>query len=196
MTTNLTACQYLLLARCAARRAPRGMGLDEKVPQLYMVPLYSAGLVDFAHDRYTTTATGDTAVVAMLVNLLKACWCAETSASPQEWAASNPAWGQCAVTALVVDNIFHARIVKCEATLPCGRTIGHYYNVVDGQAVDLTRDQFPQGTIFTKGEARRQGFATTREYLLSAATTRARYDRLMAAMADAMEGMWRDGMPL
>ena len=36
--------------------------------------------------------------------LLGKCWKRETSAGPEGWTGENPAWGQCAVTALVVQD--------------------------------------------------------------------------------------------
>jgi hypothetical protein len=65
---------------------------------------------------------------------LQASWSLETSG---RWLASNPARGQCNVTALLVNELFGGEILK--TPLPEG---DHFYNRIDGQRVDLTDTQF------------------------------------------------------
>src|SRR5262245_19044706 len=62
------------------------------------------------------------------------CWSAETST---QWLASNPARGQCNVTALLVHALFGVEILK--TPLPEG---DHFYNRIEGERVDLTESQF------------------------------------------------------
>jgi hypothetical protein len=53
------------------------------------------------------------------------------------WCAENPALGQCNVTALLLNEMFGAEILK--TPLPEG---DHFYNRIDGERVDLTDSQF------------------------------------------------------
>ena len=69
-----------------------------------------------------------------LQSIFEELWSEETS---PHWQAHNPPFGQGAVTALAVHDIFGGEIVKTEA--PSG---WHYYNMVDGLRFDLTKGQF------------------------------------------------------
>ncbi len=62
---------------------------------------------------------------------LERCWSADTSADPDGWSPENPAWGQCAVTALVVQDRF------------------------GGIEIDLTRQQFATWVPDEEGERER-----------------------------------------
>jgi 8-oxo-dGTP pyrophosphatase MutT (NUDIX family) len=112
-------------------------------------------------------------------------WSAATSADPDGWTPANPAWGQCAVTALLVQDLLGGRLLRTVAQLPDGRRISHYLNRVRGQRVDLTASQFPAGTGFPTPQPRRQGYPTTRDYLLANPQTRARYIRLRERLRPA-----------
>ncbi|MBI4154324.1 hypothetical protein HY501_03230 [Candidatus Woesearchaeota archaeon] len=100
-------------------------------------------------------------------------WSPETTNS---WEPENPSRGQCAVTAVVINDFFSGEILCSDAILPDGKKESHYYNVINGEEVDLTRQQFPQGTVFTEGKKKLQSlkgnnyvepFKTTREYILA-----------------------------
>jgi hypothetical protein len=103
-------------------------------------------------------------------------WCEET-ASPgdaPEWSEDNPAKGQCAVTALLIQEILGGDLMRCVVD----GFGSHYFNrLPDGTIVDLTRRQFPEGTVVPDGEPR------DREYVLDSeparnAQTPERYDLL------------------
>lgn len=113
---------------------------------------------------------------------LAKAWSRDTSCDPLAWTALNPSWGQCAVTACVVQDHFGGSIVWAEAQLDCGRRISHYFNELAGDIVDLTRGQFPEGTVIPKGLAKRKGLPTTRDYVLSSDMARERYARLAGAV--------------
>lgn len=92
-------------------------------------------------------------------------WCWET-ASPgdaPEWSEENPAKGQCAVTALLVQEVLGGDLMRCVV-----EGFGsHYFNrLPDGTIVDLTRKQFPEGTVVPDGEPR------DREYVLESEPAR------------------------
>lgn len=69
-----------------------------------------------------------------LQSLLRQCWSLETST---KWTPDAPATGQCPVTALVVQDHFGGDIVKTRVG-----DAWHFYNVIDGERLDLTEEQF------------------------------------------------------
>lgn len=99
---------------------------------------------------------------------LRATWSRKTSVDPEEWSVSNPAWGQCAVTALIMQDFFDGQLLRTEI-----RGISHYWNRLStGEEVDLTIEQFGDGTRRGSAEER------SREYVLSFPGTLARYELL------------------
>ncbi len=116
--------------------------------------------------------------LSKLESLLKQAWIQETSADPKNWNSQNPAWGQCAVTALIVNDYCGGDIVWAEVELPNEQKASHYFNLIDGEDTDLTCDQFPKGTNVPQGTERKKGFKTTRDYVLSHLATRNRYELL------------------
>jgi len=96
----------------------------------------------------------------VIVFLIRSSWDVLT-ASPgcaAAWSAQNPSWGQCAVTALLVQDILGGGLVR---TVVDGFG-SHYYNrLPDGRELDLTRSQFPAGTVVPAGEQ------IDREYVLN-----------------------------
>ena len=82
-----------------------------------------------------------------------------------EWSEENSSLGQCAITALIVNDFFGGKIMRCMAS-----SGSHYYNLIDGKLADLTVEQFlgeiPQ---YENDEE------ITREYLLSNEDTKNRY---------------------
>lgn len=88
----------------------------------------------------------DKITVKELWGVLNGSWNKATSNDP-EWTISNPSRGQCAVTALVVNDFLGGDIIRCEVYEGAVRT-SHYFNRVDGKLIDLTRDQFePWATV-------------------------------------------------
>jgi hypothetical protein len=61
-----------------------------------------------------------------------------------EWSSANPGRGQCAVTALVVQDLLGGELLLAEVLNADGSRQGlHYWNrLASGVEVDLTRDQF------------------------------------------------------
>lgn len=103
-----------------------------------------------------------------LRNELRQVWSAETSSSPEQWSPSNPAWGQCAVTALIIQDNFGGELLRCQIN-----GISHYWNrLPDGTEVDFTKEQFP--TIEDQTEA----IIRSREYALGNPNTVCRYELL------------------
>jgi hypothetical protein len=102
-------------------------------------------------------------------------WGRETSAAPHDWTDTNPALGQCAVTALIVHDEFGGELLRAMVG-----GMSHYWNrLPSGEEVDLTRQQFSSEVVMPAGQVR------PREYLLENADTLGRYHRLRTAV-DAM----------
>ena len=112
------------------------------------------------------------ATLSSLKSAIDLSWSAKTSSDSANWSESNRAYGQCAVTALVIQDFFGGKLLRVEASGPQGK-VSHYYNQLrDGNIIDLTRKQFPKGTEFSAPEYRE------REYVLSYPETASRYEIL------------------
>lgn len=109
-------------------------------------------------------------------SILERCWGPDTSATP-DWPKDKPSNGQCAVTALVIQD-YEGGILLRQRTM----SGSHYFNrLADGTDVDLTRDQFgPQEEFGTPSER-------TRAYVLSYPSTIARYEILKERVRRALE---------
>lgn len=99
--------------------------------------------------------------------LLSECWNKDTC-SPvlrNNWSEDNPSIGQCAITALIVNDYFDGKIMRCMSS-----SGSHYYNIIDDKIIDLTKEQFlGEIPLYEEGQER------TREYLLSNEDTKKRY---------------------
>lgn len=103
--------------------------------------------------------------IAAIEVALRRSWSAETSADSERWTRANPAWGQCAVSSLVVQDHLGGELLRCHA--PGG---SHYFNALpDGSWLDTTGEQF--GSDFMPGDVEERD----REYVLSFLATRRRY---------------------
>lgn len=95
---------------------------------------------------------------------------AETSFDGKNWKKDNPTYGHCAVAALIVSDYFkNAEICKIKVD-----GVSHYFNVINGQVIDFTGEQFPQKLDYSNYEV------SSREYLLSNENTKTRYQILKA----------------
>lgn len=106
-----------------------------------------------------------------MIGLIEQAWSRETT---NFWMPTNPAFGQCAVTALVVQDILGGELVRC-----MNGEVSHYYNIIMDQELDLTRKQFGtwEPRDFSAGD---------RTYMLSSYDTRARYLQLWANLDELM----------
>ncbi|QWF72305.1 hypothetical protein KEF85_07625 [Methylomonas paludis] len=77
----------------------------------------------------------------VLLRALEASWSSKTSLcyNPEIAPLS---YGQCANTAIVIFETFGGEILKTEVRKTDGRMIQHFYNRIDGQRYDFTKDQF------------------------------------------------------
>ena len=85
-----------------------------------------------------------------------------------KWNDKNKTLGQCAITALVLNDFLGGKIMRCES-----ESGSHYYNLINDEIVDLTVSQFSNLPDYGNGEER------TREYLLSNEDTKKRYKLLL-----------------
>lgn len=115
------------------------------------------------------------------VPLIWRSWNRYTSATPEEWSKANPARGQCAVTALIVQDVAGGGLLRA---LVNGES--HYWNLLpNGVEIDLTLQQFgPDPEITPPIEER------DRIYVLSFPETRRRYRLLLQRLADTNHVEW------
>jgi len=76
--------------------------------------------------------------IRLIYEALKKSWSKETSypSTQKDWSDKNPAFGQCAVTVLVVQDYFGGEILYC-------KHYNHYWNrLPNRREIDLTRSQF------------------------------------------------------
>lgn len=91
---------------------------------------------------------------AVLHDAIAQAWGPDTCdpRSLDDWSTSNPAWGQCGVTALVVNDLVGGEIILAEVRYPDGTRQGvHYWNRVGSVDIDLTRQQFTKGEVVGVG---------------------------------------------
>jgi hypothetical protein len=105
--------------------------------------------------------------------MMHTSWSADTANNPDAWTPEVPSKGQCAVTALIVDDTLGLPLVRGRAFLPDGTTESHYWN----EGVDLTAAQFPVGTTFEPRDDGPQG-SDARAYVLGNADLAQRYATL------------------
>ena len=107
---------------------------------------------------------------------IEEAWARETSADSENWNEQNPAWGQCAVTALAIQDKLGGELLRTTVG-----QISHYFNrLPDGRELDLTRKQFGSGARLGEVAVRQ------REYVLSFPDTRRRYELLKQRLTNAL----------
>ncbi len=98
-------------------------------------------------------------------------WCAETCAG--EFDPNHPGRGQCAVTALLVQDLLGGELLRAVVD---GQS--HYWNLIPGMGeIDLTREQFSRNTDIPRGEFVRPSRLLDGERAI-AARTQERYQLL------------------
>jgi len=97
------------------------------------------------------------------------------------WRKENPSMGQCVPAALIVQHYFGGEIYKHSKEF-------HYYNLIGGEVVDLTKNQFPCELNYSKGKKKRPNLrmAKTKERfeLLKERTERFLDTRALAATVE------------
>ncbi len=119
-------------------------------------------------------------LLGILKEAFKNSWMRETAVDPLAWSPENPAWGQCVVTALIVQDCFGGKLLRAffDVTVN-GQTqnVSHYWNQLpDGREIDFTGEQFlKEGIVHSTIPP---GKEKTREYVLSYPDTVTRYKLL------------------
>jgi hypothetical protein len=104
-------------------------------------------------------------------------WSRETSYDPENWSKLNSAWGQCAVTALIIQDHIGGELVVGEVN-----GIPHYWNrLTRRRQVDLTAHQFGSEIKRTKGKK------CDRDFVLSFPDTIRRYRRLRSSVLQKLQ---------
>jgi hypothetical protein len=112
-----------------------------------------------------------------LTAAIRDAWTRETSVDPHGWSDANPAWGQCAVTALLIQESEGGELIRAEVD-----GTSHYWNrLPSGIEVDLTREQFGDRQIRV-GPIQVQ----SRDYVMSFPETRRRYEQLLGRLSEAL----------
>lgn len=113
-----------------------------------------------------------------LYRILRKAWCKETAypACQAEWVPSDPSYGQCAVTAMLVYDMFGGTIHRIRVS--GGGT--HYFNRIDGHTIDLTVEQFDLYHIPVRYEPNEE---IPRQYCGKNADTAKRYKLLIERIA-------------
>tara|TARA_B100001146_G_scaffold114338_1_gene100749 strand:- start:160 stop:600 length:441 start_codon:yes stop_codon:yes gene_type:complete len=111
--------------------------------------------------------------------ILKCCWSSETSADPEKYVGSPSSYGQCAVSALLFQEIFGGELMRSVVN-----GVSHYWNRDEnGDEVDFTRSQFQVPVMFEEEVVVRD-----REYVLSNLSTMSRYNLLKSRYLDIIRG--------
>ncbi|EEP74913.1 hypothetical protein MCAG_05240 [Micromonospora sp. ATCC 39149] len=79
---------------------------------------------------------------------LRVSWAADTCSPDDQadWQPSNPAWGHCDITALIVNDVFRGDLVVGKVYLGAVQRGFHWWNrLSSGVELDLTREQFQAG---------------------------------------------------
>jgi hypothetical protein len=124
-----------------------------------------------------TSISQDANFIRVLPALFQECWRRETSYDPNKWSPENPTHGQCAITALVIQDLLGGDLLK-------GKVNGaeHYWNrLPDSSEFDLTRDQFGDTVRVTTPER------VSRQYVLSFENTVRRYEQLSMLFKSALK---------
>jgi hypothetical protein len=108
-----------------------------------------------------------------LYAVLRQAWKADTAypTCQKEWVANDPSYGQCAITATLVYDMFGGSIHRIRVS--GGGT--HYFNKIAGHYIDLTREQFDLYDIPVAYEPNED---IPREYCGRNVNTKARYKQL------------------
>ncbi len=108
-----------------------------------------------------------------LYAVLRQSWKADTAfpSCQSDWVSRDPSYGQCAITATLVYDMFGGSIHRIHVN--GGGT--HYFNKINGHYIDLTREQFDLYNIPVNYEPNEE---IPREYCGTNPNTKTRYKML------------------
>ena len=157
--------RFSIWGRLGWRQLGRGVTypVTSRCKSLIMNALHTRGGAQLMTERVTLVRAG-----------LEAVWSPETSSQPAEWSRANPAIGQCAVTALILQDELGGELLRAMVG-----PVSHYWNrLPTGEQLDWTRQQFSNPPIELVGEVR------SRQSLLANEETARRYSRLRSSLND------------
>lgn len=116
-----------------------------------------------------------------LYAILRKAWRKETAyrSCQAEWVDSDPSYGQCAITAMLVYDMFGGSIHRIR--VDGGGT--HYFNKINGHYIDLTVEQFDLYNIPVSYEPNEE---MQRQYCGKNADTAKRYKLLIERIAQIL----------
>ena len=91
-------------------------------------------------------------------------WSKDTS-HYDDWGIDNQSYGQCAISAIAIQEIMGGEIAK----INIGETKTHYFNIINGNVYDITKDQFQFPVQYSPNQI------VSKEHLLSNQKTAKRY---------------------
>ncbi len=114
-----------------------------------------------------------------LFNILLECWSKETAypSCQSEWVPNDPTYGQCAITAMLVYDMFGGTIHRIRVS--GGGT--HYFNKINGHYIDLTINQFDLYNIPVEYEPNEE---MDRKYCGKNKDTQNRFELLVRRIAE------------
>ena len=117
-----------------------------------------------------------------LYQVLRKAWCRETAypSCQADWVSTDPSYGQCAITAMLVCDMFGGSIHRVR---PDGGGT-HYFNRINGHYIDLTSEQFDLYNIPVFYEENEE---IDRSYCGRNADTAARYRLLLWRISKVLE---------
>lgn len=108
---------------------------------------------------------------------LRKAWCRETAhpSYQSKWSEDNPSYGQCCVTALVIQDLYGGDIYSCKV----GKH-SHFVNIINERIIDKTAEQFggTDKVEYISGSFRKR----TRTSLLKNKDIKQRYELLKARL--------------
>lgn len=110
-------------------------------------------------------------------------WSAETSHIPAEWLTSTPSMGQAVPTTLLLHDLLGGEIQSAKIHLRNGHIEPHYWNVVNGQNLDITRRQYGVSITSITPHPVPVGFTSYRGYILKSPSTQKRYELLKNSLS-------------
>lgn len=119
-----------------------------------------------------------------LYNMLRKAWCKETAypSCQAEWVSSDPSYGQCAITAMLVYDMFGGSIHRIRVN----GGVTHYFNKINGHYIDLTIEQFDLYDIPVSFEPNEE---MERKYCGRNADTAKRYKLLIERISEMLKQM-------
>ena len=117
-----------------------------------------------------------------LFNILLECWSKETAypSCQAEWVPNDPSYGQCAITAMLVYDMFGGTIHRIRVS--GGGT--HYFNKINGHYIDLTINQFDLYNIPVEYEPSEE---MDRKYCGKNKDTQKRFELLIKRIAERVK---------